>query len=195
MTTEEKLKHFEESSIAKATFLASDMVQEHQQALDKIFADHKADKDRQIALQIKTETDSIKRANNMELSKEQLKLKRLLTQKNNELKEKLFSEVLEKLKEYRKTDTYVSLLRNQIEKIHQVAKDQEVQIYLDAEDESLLSSLSAGINASFIISKSSFMGGTKAVIPGRRILIDNSFQTKLEESKREFTFNGGAAHE
>ena len=75
MTTEEKLKHFEESSIAKATSLASDMVGEHQKALDKIFSDHKQGKDRQVALQIRTETESIQRANNMELSKEQLKLK------------------------------------------------------------------------------------------------------------------------
>ena len=44
LTTEEKLKHFEESSIAKATSLASDMVGEHQKALDKIFSDHKQGK-------------------------------------------------------------------------------------------------------------------------------------------------------
>ena len=198
MTTEEKLKHFENSAIAKAKSLAEDMIREHQNALDKVFADHKADKDRQIALQIKTETDSIKRADNMQLSKEQIKLKRLLTQRAKELKEKLFLEVTEKLNAYRKTEDYIKLLKHQIDGIHEIAKDQEVQIYLDVEDASLLESLLAYDNAqnsSFIIAKSSFMGGTKAVIPSRHILIDNSFQTKLEEAKKEFTFNGGDADE
>ncbi len=198
MTTEEKLKHFEDSAIAKAKSLAENMIREHQNALDKIFADHKADKDRQIALQIKTETDSIKRADNMQLSKEQIKLKRLLTQKTKELKEKLFLEVSEKLKAYRSTEDYVKLLKRQIDSIHETAKNQEVHIYLDVEDASLLEALQAydkAENSSFIIAKSSFMGGTKAVIPSRRILIDHSFQTKLEEAKKEFTFNGGDADE
>ena len=52
MTTEEKLKHFEESSISKAKSLASDMIRDHQKALDQIFCEHKKEKDRQIALQI-----------------------------------------------------------------------------------------------------------------------------------------------
>ena len=143
MTTEEKLKHFEDSAIAKAKSLAENMIREHQNALDKIFADHKADKDRQIALQIKTETDSIKRADNMQLSKEQIKLKRLLTQKTKELKEKLFLEVSEKLKAYRSTEDYVKLLKRQIDSIHETAKNQEVHIYLDVEDASLLEALQA----------------------------------------------------
>lgn len=195
LTTEEKLKHFEESSIAKATSLASNMVGEHQKALDKIFSDHKQGKDRQVALQIRTETESIQRANNMELSKEQLKLKRLLTQHQNELKDKLFSEVIDKLDAYKKTDDYIALLKLQVEDILRIARGQEVHIYLDVDDAPLLDCLTSEKNISFMIAKSSFLGGTKAVIPSRRILIDHSFQTKLEEMKKEFTFNGGMIHE
>ena len=195
MTTEEKLKHFKESSISKAKSLASDMICEHQEALDKTFCEHKEEKDRQIALQIQTETDSLKRANNMILSKEQMKMKHLLMQKNEELKEKIFAEVLEKLKTYRKTEDYTSLLKHQINDIYVVAGDQNVEIYLDPEDTSLLDVLSSDGRTSLRISDTSFLGGTKAIIPSRHILIDHSFQTKLEEAKKDFIFHGGIAHE
>ena len=38
------------------------------------------------------------------------------------------------------------------------------------------------------ISDYSFLGGIRAVIPGRHILIDNSFQTRLEEARHNFKF-------
>ncbi|MCI7812984.1 MAG: V-type ATP synthase subunit E [Lachnospiraceae bacterium] len=195
MTTEEKLKHFEESSISKAKSLASDMIRDHQKALDQIFCEHKKEKDRQIALQIQTETESLRRANNMTLSREQLKMKRICTQKNEELKEQIFSEVLEKLKNYRKTEDYTSLLQQQIDKIHEVAGNQEVKIYFDPEDAPLVESLHAEGHSSFLIADDTFLGGTKAMIPSRHILIDHSFQTKLEEAKKDFTFHGGMTHE
>ena len=50
------------------------------------------------------------------------------------------------------------------------------------------------------MSEYSFMGGIRAVIPARHILIDNSFQTKLSEAKRDFRFDikdimGGEAND
>ena len=41
----------------------------------------------------------------------------------------------------------------------------------------------------------SFTGGSRAVIPGRNILIDNSFETKLAEAKEDFQLKGGAGRE
>ena len=38
------------------------------------------------------------------------------------------------------------------------------------------------------ISEYSFNGGIRAVIPDKHILIDNSFQTKLEEARHAFKF-------
>ena len=38
------------------------------------------------------------------------------------------------------------------------------------------------------------MGGIKATIPAKNILIDNSFASKLEKLKADFSFNGGATN-
>ena len=45
------------------------------QVLEKLKQDHIDEKDRQAALQIKTETDKLKRANNMAVSKEEIEIK------------------------------------------------------------------------------------------------------------------------
>ena len=88
MTTEEKLKYFEESSLEEARKQASAMIEEYKVNLDKVEKEHKATTLRQSDLQLKTESDNLKRNNNMALSKEQLQIKRKITQKQNELKEK-----------------------------------------------------------------------------------------------------------
>jgi V/A-type H+-transporting ATPase subunit E len=39
------------------------------------------------------------------------------------------------------------------------------------------------------------MGGIKATIPAKNILIDNSFLSAYEKLKKEFKFDGGLSHE
>lgn len=195
MTTEEKLKHFEESSMEKAREQSMQMISDHKAALEKIFREHKTAKERQAALQIKTETDSLRRANNMALSKEQLQIKREITKKHTELKEKLFIEVQTKLEEFMDTPAYDQLLIKQIHEIKKVAGKEHCIIYIDPADSSKQLSLDAATNTQVVISEYSFMGGTRAVLSDRHILIDNSFATKLEEAKSAFVFDGGINHE
>ena len=113
MTTEEKLKYFEESSLEEARKQASAMIEEYKVNLDKVEKEHKATTLRQSDLQLKTESDNLKRNNNMALSKEQLQIKRKITQKQNELKEKLFVEVKQLLEDYMTTSAYQQLLIKQ----------------------------------------------------------------------------------
>ena len=40
-----------------------------------------------------------------------------------------------------------------------------------------------------------FLGGIRAEIPGKNILIDNSFATNLAAMRKEFKFDGGLSHE
>ena len=70
MTTEEKLKYFEESSLEEARKQASAMIEEYKVNLDKVEKEHKATTLRQSDLQLKTESDNLKRNNNMALSKD-----------------------------------------------------------------------------------------------------------------------------
>lgn len=171
------------------------MIIEHTAALEKIKNEHMDAKKRQSALQIKTETESLKRANNMTLSKEQLRIKRNITKKHNELKEKLFVEIKTLLEDYMATPAYDQLLIHQIQDICKIAGEGKVIIYLDPADSSKQFSLGAATNIQLSLSEYSFMGGTRAVLEDRHILIDNSFETKLAEAKAEFTFDGGMTHE
>lgn len=131
----------------------------------------------------------------MALSKEQLQIKREITKKHNELKEKLFVEVKAMLEDYMSSPAYDKLLVNQIHEIKELAGDGSVIIYIDPADSSKQLSLGASTNEQVSLSEYSFMGGTRAVLADRHILIDNSFATKLEEAKAEFTFDGGMTHD
>lgn len=195
MTTEEKLKHFEEAALEEARQKSQKAVEEHRQVLEKLKQEHIVEKDRQAAIQIKTETDKLKRANNMAISKEEIQIKRQISKKHDELKEKLFVEVKQKLDEYMNTPEYQKLLIKEIKEIQKIARGDEVTIYIDPADESMFSSLHAATNISLTLSEYSFGGGIRAVLPGRHILIDNSFSTRLDEMKQEFRFDGGMSHE
>ena len=186
MTTEEKLKYFEESSLEEARKQASAMIEEYKVNLDKVEKEHKATTLRQSDLQLKTESDNLKRNNNMALSKEQLQIKRKITQKQNELKEKLFVEVKQLLEDYMTTSAYQQLLIKQIKNIQKEAGSGKLILYIDPADSDKRSSLQ--------VAEYSFMGGTRAVLQDRNILIDNSFASKLEKLKADFSFNGGATN-
>ena len=194
MTTEEKLKFFEESSLEEARKQASAMIEEYKVNLDKVEKEHKATTLRQSDLQLKTESDNLKRNNNMALSKEQLQIKRKITQKQNELKEKLFVEVKQLLEDYMTTAAYQQLLIKQIKNIQKEAGSGKLILYIDPADSDKRSSLQVATGAPVTVSEYSFMDGTRAVLQDRNILIDNSFASKLEKLKADFSFNGGATN-
>ena len=50
-------------------------------------------------------------------------------------------------------------------------------------------------NKTLTISAMPFLGGVRAVIPEKNILIDNSFETLLNEERENFIFHGGVEHE
>ena len=194
MTTEEKLKYFEESSLEEARKQASAMIEEYKVNLDKVEKEHKATTLRQSDLQLKTESDNLKRNNNMALSKEQLQIKRKITQKQNELKEKLFVEVKQLLEDYMTTSAYQQLLIKQIKNIQKEAGSGKLILYIDPADSDKRFSLQVATGAPVTVSEYSFMGGTRAVLQDLNILIDNSFASKLEKLKADFSFNGGATN-
>lgn len=166
------------------------MLEEYRAALEETFAEHQEDARRRANMQIKLEANKIEREINKKLAVEQLKIKRELGQKKEELKEKLFVELRDMLAQYLETKEYTALLKSQIQHAVQFAGDDEVTIYLDPVDEDKLLQLSQNANNAHVaVSKYSFMGGTRAVIPSRHILIDNSFQTKLAETQEAFHFD------
>ncbi len=190
MTTEEKLQHFQNACMEDAKGRSNRMLDEYKAALEQTFLEHQEDARRRAEMQLQLESNKIEREMNKTLAIEQLKIKRELGQKKEALKEKLFVELRDMLARFLETPEYVTLLKQQIQHAAEFAGDDEVTIYLDPVDEDKVRKLSLlNNNAHLTISEYSFNGGTRAVIPSRHILIDNSFQTKLAETQEAFHFD------
>ena len=190
MTTEEKLKHFLDTCMEDAHDRSSRMLDEYMSALEKTFEEHQEDARRRAKMQIRLESEKMERELNKQLAMEHISIKRDLGHKQEELKEKLFTEVKDMLANFMETPEYYQLLENQIQQAVTFAGDDHIVIYLDPADESKARDLSFAHNKTqILISEYSFSGGIWAVIPSRHILIDNSFQSKLAEAKENFHFD------
>lgn len=195
MTIEEKLQHFYTASIDSAMQEAQEIQSQHQEALDKIFQEHKATKERQIQAHIQAETDNLKREINKTVSARQLEYRRLLSDKTEEIKKRLFADVEERLMHFKSTPEYLEYLSARIQEAQDFAGKDPFIVYLDPTDQHRIPELAARFGFAPVVSRESFMGGMRAVIRSKNILIDNSFATLLREAKEEFVFAGGMTDE
>ena len=191
MTTEEKLQHFLDTCMEDARVRSGRMLDEYMTALEKTFEEHKADTRRREKLQLSQETEKIEREINKQLAVGQIDIRRTLGRKQEELKDKLFVEIRDKLANFMETRDYLDLLEKQIGAAKAVAGDEAMVVYMDPSDEDKARRLAMHHNVTVKISEYSFNGGIRAVIPSKHILIDSSFKTKLEEARHEFKFDLG----
>ncbi len=191
MTTEEKLQHFTTYTMESARRNCDNSIREYTEALEKIFKEHQEAKRRQEDLEIKTETERLIRENNKRFSEAQMMIKGTLSQRQRELKDKLFVEVKDMLARFFETPEYHRQLVKELKEAVAFARGEEVILYVDPSDAERVMSLEVEVGAPVTVSSYSFTGGSRAVIPGRNILIDNSFETKLAEAKEDFQLKGG----
>lgn len=191
MTTEEKLQNFYTASIESAQKDAQALLDEHKAALDKIFQEHQEMKNRQAEAELKAEADKIKRETNKKISAAQLTIKRSLSKKQEDLKEQLFVEVRNKLTAYMDTPDYEQFLYQKCRQAMEFAAGEEVILYIDQADSIHQHSLTQKLGVKPELSREIFMGGMRAVIPSKNILIDNSFKTLLADAQARFTFQDG----
>jgi hypothetical protein len=192
MTLDEKLTNFTEYCVLAAKKKSEELILQQQTALDKDFEAYTV-KSQEIAdTQIKIEKENLEKKLNKELSNEQLHSKQLIGEARTELTDKLFVELSDKISNFINTKEYIELISSQIEYALKFADGDELIIYVDSTDESRLHELCARHQTDCIkISEHSFMGGTKALLPKKNILIDNSFAKKLETAKLRFMFDLG----
>ena len=191
MTIEEKLKHFQDICMEDARERSNKMLDEYMTALEKSFEEHKADAKKNADLEVKLETEKLERETNKRLSIEQLDLRREAGRRQDELKDKLFVELKDKLANFMETEEYEKFLENQVKAVKELAGDEAVVVYMYPSDGEKARRVSLYMGIAIRISDYSFLGGIRAVIPGRHILVDNSFQTRLEEARHNFKFDLG----
>lgn len=195
MTIEEKLQHFYDSSVEEAYQEAAQMIEEHKKNLDEMLSEHKSSRRQSAEAEVKAEAENARREVNKALSAQQLMIKRNWTKKQNELKDRLFTEVQSLLEDFVKTPEYDSYLCRKIKEAQDFAGEDELHIYLTPSDSSRLETLSRKTGAALRLADEEFIGGIRAIIPGKNILIDNSFREAFLAYKKEFKFDGGPRYE
>lgn len=193
MTTEEKLQHFYTFSMESARREAEQILTEYQSTLEAQLAAHKESKQEEATRQLADETNKAKREINKAISAEQLKIRRRISRKEKEIKHQLFDEVAAKLNAYKEAspEAYLELLCQKVQDAKNFASGDEMTVYIDPADASFVESIEKETGITPVISAESFLGGMRAVIHAKNILIDNSFSTLMQEAKNNFSFYGG----
>lgn len=195
MTTEEKLQHFYEVSMDTAREEATKVLDEYKAALETEMERHKQEKQAASESQFKIDSDNAAREINKALSAEHLHIKRKLSKKQQKLKESIFAEVEDMLGTFSKKPEYIDWLEDKVKQSLEIAENDSVQIYLTKKDSEKAEELAKRTGITPLISETDFLGGIRAVIPEKNILIDNTFLTAFESEKERFNFDGGFTHE
>lgn len=188
MTTEDKLQHFMEITVEDANAKNAKELADYEKAMQQILREHKENATRKAELKVKLEEENLKKNKNTEIVKEQLAIKREVGKHQDELKQRLFAEVKNQLEQYMATREYQDYLIAQINHIKEFARKEPVTIYIDSADSEKVSSLLTATNIEIEVAKQGFIGGVKGVIPSKNILLDYSFQSRLQEAQDAFTF-------
>ena len=191
MTLEEKISHLRTTSMEQARSEGNAIIDSYKEALEKVFEDHKAESLRQSETRIKAETTNARQQLNQAMAKSQLEIKRQNGKIQQELKDKIFEEARSLVDDYMQTEDYMEYLMSCIKQAKAFAGDDPVIIYINPTDEKRRSDLEDATRIPLTVSAEDFIGGVRAVIRTRNILIDNSFKTKLRNEYDSFIFLGG----
>ena len=187
MNINDKLQHFMEVSMNSAMLKKASLVAEYKEGLDIQFENHKDDAVKKYQVQEKTSIESIRREYSKDFSMQQQHIRRKLTHKKDDLKELLFNEVQQMLEDYFQTEDYKNLLINEICASAEISSSEELTIYIDPLDADIKDYLESKTGVVISISEYSFGRGMRAIIPSRNILVENSFNYKINEIKSDYT--------
>ena len=144
---------------------------------------------------VRAESVTAKQQLNMAMSKAQLELKREMGKIQTELKTELFEEVQLKLLAFMRTEEYKEVLIRYIEKAAQFASGMAMTIYINPSDADKKTYLEERTGMTLTISKVDFIGGVRAVVPEKNVLVDYAFKGALENEYQKFQFRGGVKGE
>ena len=188
MELTEKLNMFYTSVIEVAGKRSSDEIEAFQSSMDKELAEFQRRKQEELDLRYQVEEEKQKRQVNRQVSELSIQLKRKLNQVQQAKKSALFCRVEEKLSAFKETEAYEDYLCSAIRMAKKFADGAELTVYLNPTDAEKKEMLERETDCALTVSNVDFGGGIKAVIPGKNVLIDESFQTKLQKEREAYTF-------
>lgn len=188
MELTEKLNTFYASAIEVANKQSSDSMGEFTASMEKLQEEYRKNKKKEMESRYHIEEGKLKRDANRRVSEAITDQKRRLNLHQQEKKEALFGLVESMLKEFLKTEAYDRYLISKIRMAKEFARQEEVRIYLDPADAGKKTYLEQETGCALSISEIHFGGGIRAVVRSKNVLIDESFQTKLNQEREGYTF-------
>ena len=190
MTTEEKLSAFYMNCLTSATEEARRQSASHKAALEEMYQEHVRQKRVQSEAELAVRKEEMLRESNRALSEAQLKVRREYSARSQELRDALFRDVEKKLAEFKQTPAYIDYICKKVNMALHLSSDREndILVYMDASDAGIIKEVSSRCGIRIREAEEPILGGVRAVIPSRQILIDFAFRDMLEEEKNAFSF-------
>lgn len=189
MKTDEKLNYFYDCLTAKARSDAGQMLEEQKAALCRQAQKHRDEKEARRDDLLKADALSYQHTLNSTFSEEQLKIRHELTEKTEELTNAVFEEVSARLEAFRLSPEYLPYLCRKIREVINNVSDSDAVCLLSPSDRHLSQAVSASCGIPVSPDSHDFNGGFRILCPGRRLMIDHSFKTRLIEEKEVFVIS------
>lgn len=193
MEISEKLDIFYRAAVETAKEQGEAISSESKENCSRQLLEYEEQKKNQQKARERIVAERVRKEVNREVSAILLEHKREYHSIQEQKKEQLFARVEEKLAAYRKTDAYVDLLAQKIQKAVDFAEGEELTVYLDAEDAALLPQLLRAQEecrtCTVAVGNEKFGGGIRAAVPAKNVLFDESFGSRLYEEREKFSFD------
>jgi vacuolar-type H+-ATPase subunit E/Vma4 len=188
MEINEKLEIFYKAAIDAATVQSEGILEEQKEAYQTELSAYEEKKKESWQARQRVLEEKVRKEVNREVSEQLIATKRQYHDAQEEKKEMLFRRVEEKLADYRTREEYHQCLCGLIRKAQEIAGDEKLSVYIGQEDAKWKQTLEEESGCSLTMADEAFLGGIKAVIPAKNILLDETFATRLSMEKEQFVF-------
>lgn len=189
----EKIEMFEKTIMDDATAQCEKILAEYTEKKRRLVAENKRKADREASEKIKLAERRNAEYESEKISEIEAMGKKELLNERMEIINKVFSAVLEKIENFKKTDEYPTFLKKTIMcGIADVGEGAD-RIYIDGTDLKYKEILEKEFGISVLADGENIIGGAKVANSVKGIMCDNSFRDKIAEEKTKFLEISGLA--
>ncbi|AMB96010.1 V-type ATP synthase subunit E [Aerococcus urinae] len=186
MKLEEKMAYFKDQVTQQSQAEIDQQINQYRQTLEDDYQKFQEQTDETYAHRLVNEKEALRKENNKAISQIQINQQRELFLTEENMKLTLFQTFTKQIESYQKSEAYIEQLKKMLKNIQAYAGREKYDLYIDENDSHLRSQLESYASHPIIISDRPFMGGIRAVLRERQILVDYSFLTFLDRLKENF---------
>ncbi|MHC3404256.1 hypothetical protein [Aerococcus sp. Group 2] len=186
MKLEEKMAYFKDQVTQQSQAEIDQQINQYRQTLEDDYQKFQVQTDETFAHRLVNEKEALRKENNKAISQIQINQQRELFLTEENMKLTLFQTFTKQIESYQKSEAYIEQLKKMLKNIQAYAGREKYDLYIDENDSHLRSQLESYASHPIIISDRPFMGGIRAVLRERQILVDYSFLTFLDRLKENF---------